>query len=179
MFHRMPDAPIPTVLVLIGVSGIGKTSVGRAVAEQLGWAFFDADDFHPAANVAKMRAGEGLTDADRDPWLDAVRAVIERGLREGTPLVLACSALRASYRARLHAAHPQVQFVWLDAAATEIAERLASREGHFAGPDLLASQFATWEPPAPHEAVHVRADGTVAEVARRVIATLKLPHSSE
>ncbi|MEP0547872.1 MAG: gluconokinase, GntK/IdnK-type [Rhodothermales bacterium] len=175
----MHDAPHPTVLVLIGVSGIGKTSVGRAVAEQLGWAFFDADDFHPAANVAKMRAGEGLTDADRDPWLDAVRAVIERGLREGTPLVLACSALRASYRARLHAGHPQVQFVWLDVAATEIAERLASREDHFAGPDLLASQLDTWEPPARHEAVHVRANGTVNEVARRVVATLALPRISE
>ena len=170
----MPDAATPTVLLLIGVSGVGKTSVGKAVAERLGWAFFDADDLHPPANVAKMERGEGLTDADREPWLQAVRERIEQHLSAGAPLVLACSALRASYRARLRASDPRVRAVWLDASREAIAGRLSSREGHFAGPDLLASQLDTLEPPSPSEAARVSAVGTVDEVARSVIVALRL-----
>ena len=168
----MNSAVAPTVLILIGVSGVGKTSVGHAVAERLGWTFFDADTLHPAANVAKMERGEGLTDADREPWLDAVRGVIEERLAEGVPLVLACSALKASYRLRLGTDDPQVRLVWLDATREALAERLARRQGHFAGSDLLASQLDTLEPPLPHEAIHVQTDGTVDDIARRVIAAL-------
>ncbi len=170
----MPDSPPPTVLILLGVSGVGKTSVGLAVAERLGWTFFDADDLHPEANVAKMARGEGLTDADREPWLRAVRAVIERRLAEGRPLVLACSALKASYRARLRAGDPRVRLVWLDAAPEALAERLAARQGHFAGPDLLKSQLGAFETPAPGEAALVRTWGTVDDVAGRVIVALGL-----
>lgn len=168
----MPPDPSPTVLLLLGVSGVGKTTVGLEVAERLGWDFFDADDLHPAENVAKMARGGGLTDADRDPWLRVLRALLERRLAEGAPLVLAVSALKASYRARLLADDPRVRLVWLDATAEALAERLTTRRGHFAGPDLLQSQLDTLEPPAPGTAVRVQTDGTVDDVARRVIAAV-------
>src|SRR5512145_1834630 len=100
------------LLVLMGVSGAGKTTVGRLLAEQLGWAFHDADDFHPAANVAKMRAGEPLTDADRLPWLDALHALLTRLAAAHESAVLACSALKASYRQRLGAGVPDLRFVY-------------------------------------------------------------------
>ena len=170
----MASAPRPTVLLLIGVSGVGKTTVGLEVAERLGWDFFDADDFHPSANVAKMERGEGLTDADRGPWLDALRRLIERRLEERAPAVIACSALKATYRTRLRGGDPRVALVWLDTAREAIARRLAEREGHYAGPDLLASQFQALEPPTPGEAVRVAAEGSVDGVARRVVAALKV-----
>lgn len=169
----MASAPRPTVLLLIGVSGVGKTTVGLEVAERLGWDFFDADDLHPPANVAKMERGEGLTDADRDPWLDAVRGLIERRLEAHASAVIACSALKAVYRARLRGGDPRVVMVWLDTAREAIARRLAEREGHYAGLNLLASQFEALEPPAPDEAVRVAAEGSVDGVARRVVAALK------
>lgn len=162
----------PIVLLVIGVSGVGKTTVGREVADRLGWAFFDADDLHPPANVAKMERGEGLTDADRDPWLDALRGLIDGRLDEGAPAVIACSALKASYRRRLKRGDPRVGMVWLDTDREAIAQRLAEREGHYAGPDLLASQFDALEPPTPGEAVRVVAEGPVDEVARRVVRAL-------
>jgi gluconokinase len=163
----------PTVLLLIGVSGAGKTAVGKEVAERLGWDFLDADDYHPPENVAKMERGEGLTDADRAPWLDALRRLIERRLAEHAPAVLACSALKASYRARLRGGDPRVATVWLDVDSGELAERLAEREGHFAGPDLLASQFDALEPPTSHEAVRVAAEGPMTEVAQRVVDAIE------
>lgn len=169
---RMATDPAPTVLLLIGVSGVGKTTVGLDVADRLGWDFFDADDLHPPANVAKMQRGEGLTDADRDPWLHALCGLIDGRLDEQAPAVIACSALKASYRRRLKRDDPRVAMVWLDTARDAIAERLAAREGHYAGPNLLASQFDTLEPPAPEEAVRVVADGAVDDVARRVVRAL-------
>lgn len=169
----MSSDSFPTVLLLTGVSGAGKTAVGRAVADRLGWDFFDADDYHPPSNVAKMRRGEGLTDADRAPWLDALRRLIERRLAEHAPAVLACSALKANYRAQLRRGDPRVTVVWLDVDPETIARRLEAREDHFAGPELLTSQFEALEPPAPGEAVRVAVQEGVDQVADRVIEALR------
>ena len=162
----------PRVLILMGVAGVGKTTVGRLVAERLGWDFFDADDLHPPANVAKMRRGEALTDADRVPWLRALRALVERRLAGGTPVVLACSALTARYRNHLLAADPRVQVVWLDAPPAVVARRLGARRGHYAGRELLESQLATLEAPAQPEAARIEASGSPDETARRVVTVL-------
>ncbi len=166
--------PSPTLLVLMGVSGVGKTAVGRRVAEHLGWRFFDADDLHPPANVAKMHRGEGLSDADREPWLRAIRSLIEKRLAEEAPAVLACSALKASYRAQLGRGDSRVAVVWLDAPRAVIAERLAARRGHFAEPDLLASQVRALEPPASGEATRVSAEGSLEAVVQGVVEALRL-----
>lgn len=162
----------PYVLILMGVAGVGKSTVGRLVADRLGWAFFDADDLHPAANVAKMRRGEALTDADRAPWLDALRSLVERRLADQAPAVLACSALTARYRDHLHATDLRVQVVWLDAPPAVVARRLGTRRGHYAGLELLESQLATLEAPAQPEAVRIEAEGSPAETARRVVSVL-------
>lgn len=156
----------------MGVSGSGKTTIGRTIADRLGWAFLDADDFHPPENRAKMRAGIGLTDADRTPWLAAVRGAIERHLERGKPVVVACSALKRSYRQELGAEDPRVRFVWLDVSETKLRTRLAERQGHYAGTTLLPSQLDALEPPALHEAIRVEADGSVEETTRAVIDTL-------
>ena len=137
-----------TVLILMGVAGSGKTTVGRALAEAVGWAFEDADDHHAPASMAKMARGVPLTEADRAPWLARLGALVEARAASGPPTVLACSALRASYRDALHAGRPDVALAWLDVPAAELARRLRERSGHVAGPDLLPSQLGTLEPPA-------------------------------
>lgn len=137
------------MLIVMGVSGAGKTRLGLALAAALGWDFADADDYHPAANVAKMRAGTPLDDADRAPWLAALRIEIERRLTLGKPLVLACSALKEAYRQTLQADAPErVGLVHLDGSPELIASRLAARAGHYMPPSLLASQLAALETPA-------------------------------
>lgn len=123
----------------MGVAGVGKSTVGRALARELGYTFVDADAFHSAANVARMARGEPLSDEDRAPWLEALRV----RLREGDRVVLACSALRRAYRDALGPA----TFVLLDAPDDTIAARIAAREGHFAGAALLPTQRAALEPP--------------------------------
>lgn len=128
----------------MGVAGSGKTTVGRALADSLGWRFTDADDFHPPANIAKMSAGIALNDSDRDPWLAAVRDHIV----STDDLVLACSALKASYRARLIADPDRVKLIHLRGTREQIAARLAARTGHYASPSLLDSQLATLEEPS-------------------------------
>ena len=151
------EVTVPIRLVLLlGVAGSGKTTVGRALADALGWAFADADDHHDAAARAKMARGDGLTDADRGPWLGRLAALVGEGVETGPPTVLACSALRAAYRERLGVGRPGVLAAWLDVPPDVISARLADRRGHYAGPALMASQFATLEPPT--EAV--RLDGT-------------------
>lgn len=144
------------VVVLMGVSGSGKTTVGRALAEATGWAFEDADDHHDQASLDKMAAGHGLTDAGRAPWLKRLGRLIRQRADEGPPTVLACSALRESYREVLGTGRADVGLAWLDVPDAVLARRLRQREGHVAGVDLLPSQLATLEPPA--EAV--RLDGT-------------------
>jgi len=143
------------IIVVMGVSGCGKTTVGRMLGEALGWPFFDADDFHPEANVAKMRAGTPLTDDDRWPWLD--RLVAEMGAidHRGDHAVLGCSALRQAYRDRLARAG-DVRFVYLKGDRDTIAARLASRSGHYMPPTLLDSQLATLEEPTDAIVVDVR-----------------------
>lgn len=131
------------IVVVMGVAGAGKTTVGEALAAALGWPFVEADELHPAANVAKMRRGEPLDDADRAPWLEAVAA----RMRALPDAVVACSALRERYRAVLRV-RPDVRFVFLDVPRTLLDARLAKRRGHFMPPSLLPSQLATLERPA-------------------------------
>src|SRR5690554_3868900 len=135
------------VLVLFGVSGVGKTTIGRLLAERLGWDFADADDHHPARNVAKMAAGRPLDDADREPWLRTVAALVRDRLAGARGLVLACSALRASYRERIGGGDPRVRFVHLRGSFELIEGRIRSRQGHFMPAELLRSQFDTLEEP--------------------------------
>lgn len=137
----------PLALVIMGVSGSGKTSVGRLLAKRLGYEFLDADDFHSEQNVAKMASGQPLTDADRAPWLEAIRDAMSERLRRGEGVVMACSALRQRYRDVLRQAGDGVRFVYLKADKGLIANRLATRSRHFFAPALLDSQFATLEEP--------------------------------
>lgn len=140
-------------LVVMGVSGCGKTTLGEALAAALEAEFVDADDLHPPANRAKMARGEALTDADRAPWLDRVAGV----LRDRAPVVVACSALRRAYRDRLRGAGKNgvggVRFLHLAAPKEVIAARMAARRGHFMPASLLDSQYETLEPPGPDEAL--------------------------
>jgi len=145
--------------VFMGISGSGKTTVARGVAERLGLPFADADDFHPAANIAKMSNGIPLTDADRLPWLRTLAAWLGERERHGESSVLACSALRRSYRDILRGGAPGVFFVHLHGSADLIAERLRSRRGHFMPAGLLDSQLSALEPLEPDEA------GTMLDVA--------------
>jgi gluconokinase len=167
-----PPGALPEAIVVMGVSGSGKSTVGRLLAERLEWAFVDADDLHPPENVAKMEAGRGLTDADREPWLARVRDTLDAHRAAGLPLVMACSALKRAYRERLGAEEPGVRFVWLDVPSRELRQRLAEREGHFAGEALLPSQLDAFEPPTAREATRVTADATPASTAEATLAAL-------
>lgn len=139
---------MPLRLVVMGVSGCGKTSLGMALAQTLGVGFIDADDLHPQANRQKMASGQPLTDADRAPWLD----LVAQCLADQAPVIVACSALRRAYRDRLRLAG-EVQFLHLSAPQELIAQRLAQRQGHFMPPALLTSQYAALEAPGPDEAI--------------------------
>lgn len=139
------------IVVIGGVAGSGKTTIGEQLAARLGWDFADGDAFHPAANVAKMQAGQPLTDADRGPWLAAVTAWMDGVLAGGRPAVLACSALKRRYREQLLAGRDAViAFLEIDPDAGR--RRVAARHGHFFAGELVASQFAALEPPGPGEA---------------------------
>ncbi len=154
----------PVVIVVMGVSGSGKTVHGRALASALGWEFADADDFHPVANIAKMVAATPLDDADRAPWLAALRTEIEARLAAGRPLVLACSALKQAYRDALWADRPRMRLVHLEGPRELLAARLANRSLHYMPPALLDSQLAALE--APSDAVRIAvAQPTEAQVA--------------
>jgi len=145
------------IVVLMGVAGSGKTRVGRALAESLGWPFYDADDFHPPANVAKMAAGIPLTDDDRWPWLDRIVDELAHAGADDSNAVLACSALRQIYRDRIARAG-NVRFVFLKGDLATIAARLATRSHKYMPASLLPSQFATLEEPADAFVVDIRAD---------------------
>ena len=163
------------IVIVAGVSGSGKTTVGALLAGRLGWRFADADDFHPAANVAKMRAGIPLTDTDRWPWLRAIAAWMDERIGQGEDAVLACSALKRSYRDELLDGRPAARMVFLAPDGEVLARRLAARHGHFFPEELLSSQFDALEPPAPDERVLtvVPAD-TPAATVEKVIAVLCL-----
>ena len=141
----------PRALVVMGVCGAGKTEIGRRLAEALRWPFLDADDFHPPANVEKMRAGTPLTDADRWPWLDALAAVLHEAAAGRGNTVLACSALARRYRDRLGLPHPLIRLVHLDDAGDVIRRRIEQRAGHFMPAALLDSQLALLERPDANE----------------------------
>jgi gluconokinase len=139
------------IVVVAGVAGSGKSTVGKQLAARLGWTFADGDTFHPASSVGKMRAGLPLTDADRKPWLAAMEAWMDDVLASGQSAVLASSALKRSYRNELLNGRPQARLVFLDISQAACQVRLAARTGHFFHEPLLASQFATLEPPEPDE----------------------------
>ncbi|MDF3290378.1 gluconokinase [Streptomyces silvisoli] len=159
------------MVVVMGVSGSGKSTVGGLLAERLGVPYAEADDFHPPANIAKMSAGHPLDDADRSPWLDAIAAWITDRGREGG--VVSCSALKRSYRDRLRAAAPDLFFVHLDGPPELIASRLAARMEHFMPAGLLRSQLEALEPLEPDEAgAVITIDGGPAQIAERAFAAL-------
>lgn len=139
------------VLVVMGVSGSGKSTVAALVAERLGWMFVDGDSLHTPEHIAKMQAGLALDDEDRAPWLARIAAWIRQRLDSGEPGVIVCSALRRAYRDVLTGGSRRVRIVYLDGDRSVVAARLAERRGHFMPPGLLDSQFAVLEPPAPDE----------------------------
>lgn len=150
-----PPAAVPAPswhLVVMGVSGCGKTSVGRQLAHTLGLEFIEGDELHPPRNVALMAAGTPLTDADRADWLATIAARLGRAHAAGQGLVVSCSALKRSYRDVLRAACPGLRFIYLHGPAVLLRERLKSRTGHYMPPSLLDSQLATLEPPEADEA---------------------------
>jgi gluconokinase len=157
------------ILIAMGVSGSGKSTVGEQLAAKLGCGFADADAFHSEANKKKMHAGIPLTDDDRWPWLRAIRADIEARRAAGVDYVYACSALKASYREILRAGDKDVIFVYLKGSREVLEKRLAGRKGHFFDPSLLQSQLDTLEPPGPHEAVVVDIDQSPEELVDEVI----------
>jgi gluconokinase len=139
------------ILIVAGVSGSGKTTVGALLAGRLGWQFADADAFHPAANVAKMRAGIPLTDADRWPWLHAITDWMDERIARDESAVVTCSALKRAYRDVLLGGRPQARMIFLSVDREEAARRLAARHDHFFPAGLLSSQFDALEPPQPGE----------------------------
>ena len=165
-------APV-RALLLMGVSGSGKTTVGVALARRLGWRFIDGDDFHPPANVEKMRAGTPLNDDDRAPWLERLNAVLRHSLAKDEPIVLACSALKARYRDQLAARLPGLQFAYLHGSLDLIAARVAGRQHKYMPASLLRSQFDTLEPPLQAWQIDIDQplDTVVEALANRIGAT--------
>ena len=171
----MRDAASPCALVVMGVSGSGKSTIADRLAARLGWRYEDADKFHPPANVAKMSAGQPLTDEDRWPWLQAIADEIDRLSAAGQRAVVACSALKRSYRDILVHGRDDIRIVFLNGTQDLIADRLAARKGHFMPPGLLASQFKTLEPPGTGEnPVTVSIDATIEAVVESIVRQLGL-----
>lgn len=165
------------VIVIMGVSGSGKTMVGEALAKHLNWVFEDADNWHPPSNIEKMRNGEALTDEDRKPWLQALNSAIRNWLTEKRDVVLACSALRGWYREKLREGVPDresVRFVYLKGTYEEIDRRLRLRVGHFMPESLLKSQFAALEEPDSSEALVVDVSRPVATLVDSIVTGLRL-----
>ena len=159
------------IVVLMGVTGVGKSAAGELLARGRKIRFVDADDFHSPASVKKLKAGQALTDEDRFPWLEALRAAIEVWIQRKESVVLACSALKAAYRKELFAPGEPIRLVYLRASPATLRERLAQREGHFAGPALLDGQLALLEEPT--DAIVVDANQPIAEVVEQIGAALE------
>jgi gluconokinase len=160
------------ILVLMGVSGSGKTTIGTLLAQRTGWTFADADDYHPLANKQKMASGQPLNDDDRAPWLKILNTLILKWQAEGTGGILACSALKASYRDTLASGVTPgtIHFVFLDGSEELIAQRLAGRSHEFMNPKLLQSQMATLE--RPQGAIHVSIDQPEEKIVEQVLASI-------
>jgi len=172
--NRCSSVPSPTVVVLMGVSGSGKTTLGTLLAQRTGAIFADADDYHSAANKAKMAAGIPLTDEDRQPWLETLNSILRRWIEAHQDGVLACSALKQKYRETLTANLPEgsVQFVFLDGSKELIAQRLAKRHHEYMTSTLLDSQLGTLEP--PNDAIRVVNDRTPDVVVDEILGKLTL-----
>ena len=169
-----PTSELPCALVIMGVAGSGKSTIGDALARRLGWRYEDGDSFHPAANVAKMSSGQPLTDEDRWPWLKAIAAEIERCRQAGEHVIIACSALKKTYRDILVHGRDDIRMVYLWGSQALVADRLGHRKGHFMPPGLLDSQFATLEPPSPEERpITVSIDAPVETIVDQVVQQLQ------
>jgi gluconokinase len=165
------------IVVVFGVSGAGKTTVGKLLAREIGWRFIEADDFHPVANIEKMRSGRPLTDEDRWPWLERLRRQIEQSLTAGQSAVLACSALKRVYRDRLHVSD-EVKFVFLRGDYALIEKQLRNRRRHFMNPHLLQSQFDDLEEPQQGENVlTIELERTPEQIVETIKTKLNLPDS--
>lgn len=174
-----PHSSPPRALVVMGVSGCGKTTVASLIAARLGWEMEEGDRLHPPENVEKMRAGVALTDADRWPWLDRIGRLLAQAGKEGRPVVVTCSALKRAYRERLQAARPDLGFVYLKGSKEMFAARIAARRHEYMPASLLDSQFSALEEPGPDEpAVAVAAALPPEEEAEAAIAALGLSESS-
>jgi gluconokinase len=166
------------IVVVMGVSGVGKTTVAKGISTLMGWEFAEGDAFHPQANIDKMHAGHPLDDDDRWPWLQLIRAWMEQAIAQDRSAVVTCSALKKVYRDLLRDAGPPVRFLHLTAPETLVGDRMARREGHFMPPSLLHSQFETLEPLTGDEladgSVLVSVEGSAAQVLERAMAALGL-----
>jgi gluconokinase len=161
-------------IVVMGVSGCGKSTIGALVAERLGWPFEDGDGFHPPQNVERMRAGTPLTDDDRWPWLAAIAARIETARAAGTGVVIACSALKRAYRDQLRDGHADIRFLHLTGEPGLIMARQAARTGHYMPASLIASQFATLEPPETEaDVIDLDVDPEPPVIAQKAFAALR------
>lgn len=169
----MPESPTPCALIVMGVSGSGKSTIAQRLADKLNWTYEDGDAFHPEANVAKMKAGHPLTDDDRWPWLRAIADEIDRASASGQRIVVACSALKRAYRDVLVHGRDDVRIIYLDGSRDLIAGRLERRKGHFMPAGLLDSQFAALEPPSADERpLVVSIDGTVDAIVDDIVRRL-------
>jgi gluconokinase len=170
----------PCALIVMGVSGSGKSTIAGKLAQRLGWRCEDGDRFHPPSNVEKMRAGHPLTDQDRAPWLKAIADEIDRVCRDGEHAVIACSALKRGYRDILVHGRDDVRIVFLKGSRDLIAERLRLRKGHFMPPALLESQFATLEPPGESEhPIVADIDASVEAIVDAIVEKLALDRPSQ
>ncbi|WGS22238.1 MULTISPECIES: gluconokinase [unclassified Bradyrhizobium] len=171
----MGDKDSPCALVVMGVSGSGKSTIADHLAIRIGWRYEDGDTFHPPGNVAKMSAGQPLTDEDRRPWLQAIADEIDRTCKVRERAVIACSALKRTYRDILVHGRDDVRLIFLEGTQDLIAARLAARKGHFMPPALLTSQFRTLEPPTADERpIVVAIDRTVDTIVEDIVSQLNL-----
>ena len=165
---------LPCALVIMGVSGSGKSPIGETLGQRLGWPYADGDSFHPPANVAKMKSGQPLTDEDRWPWLKAIAAEIERRRQLGEHIIIACSALKKAYRDILVHGRDDIRMVYLNGSQDLVADRIGHRKGHFMPPGLLDSQFATLEPPSADERpIVVSIDASVDLIVEHILQQLQ------
>ncbi len=162
------------LLIIMGVSGCGKSSVGKRVAARLGWKFLEGDSLHPASNITKMQNGEPLDDADRRPWLEAIGKWMDTRRRNNESAVITCSALKRNYRDQLRESRPGTVFAWLNVARDELERRMRERRGHFMPPSLLDSQLATLEPPADGEpAITIDANHDIDTTVEATLTAIK------
>jgi gluconokinase len=162
------------IIIVMGVTGCGKTTIGRLLAEHLAWEFFDADEYHPDVNVAKMSQGIPLNDEDRKPWLEALADLLSEQESRGRGTVLACSALKRTYRDVLRSGISSFKFIHLQGSKNLIASRLNARVGHYMDPELLDSQFKDLEPPSDSEAITVDVSRDAKGIAKMVLEKCQL-----